>query len=78
MGEQVLPGAEADPEATDTTFSHPVQIEVGGSRFDTKVAFADVLGLKGAPGLAGQVGFFNLFVVKFDYQKEVLEIKEKS
>jgi len=24
------------------------------------------------------VGFFNLFVVKFDYQKEVLEIKEKS
>ena len=40
--------------------------------------FGDVLGLKGAPGLAGQVGFFNLFVVKFDYQKEVLEIKEKS
>ncbi len=59
-------------------YIHPIQIEVGGSRFDTKVAFADVLGLKGAPGLAGQVGFFNLFTVKFEYQKEVLEIKEKS
>ena len=59
-------------------YIHPIQIEVGGLRFDTKVAFADVLGLKGAPGLAGQVGFFNLFVVKFDYQKGVVEIKEKS
>ena len=29
-------------------------------------------------GVAGQVGFFNLFMVKFDYQTEVLEIKEKS
>ena len=59
-------------------YIHPIQIEVGGWRFDTKVAFADVLGLRGAPGLAGQVGFFSLFVVKFDYQKEVVEIKEKS
>ena len=59
-------------------YFHPIQIEVGGARFDAKVAFADVLGLKGAPGLAGQVGFFNLFTVKFDYQKGVVEIKEKS
>ena len=59
-------------------YIHPVQIEVGGWCFDTKVAFADVLGLKGMPGLAGQIGFFDLFTVKFDYQKEVLEIKEKS
>ena len=44
-------------------YIHPIQIEVGGWRFDTKVAFADVLGLKGAPGLAGQVGCFNLFTV---------------
>ena len=59
-------------------YIHPVQIEVGGLRFETEIGFADVLGLKGAPGLAGQIGFFDLFTVKFDYQKEVLEIKEKS
>lgn len=59
-------------------YIHPVQIEVGGWTFETEIGFADVLGLKEMPGLAGQIGFFDLFTVKFDYQKEVLEIKEKS
>jgi len=26
----------------------------------------------------GQVGFFDLFVVKFDYKKEKIELKEKK
>jgi len=61
-----------------TMYIHPVEIEVGGWRFETEIGFADVLGLKDVPGLAGQIGFFDLFTVKFDYQKEELEIKEKS
>ena len=43
------------------------------------MSFADALGLKGIPyGLAGQAGFFDSFVVKFDYQKAAVELKQKD
>jgi len=55
-------------------YLHDIILDVGGWRFATHACFA-LEGIK-APVL-GQSGFFNLFEVKMDYSKEVIELKPR-
>jgi len=52
-----------------------VNIEIAGSKYETSIVFAQI---SGTIGILGQIGFFDKFVVKFDLQKEDLEIKPRS
>ena len=59
-------------------YLHPVTIEVGGWDFKIEAGFMpDVAGRVIPYGIVGQKGFFDKFVVKFDLQKEDLELKPK-
>ena len=57
-------------------YLHPVTSNVGGWNHAIEAGF--VPNFKPAFGIVGQVGFFSLFVVKFDYQKEEVEIRRKD
>ena len=57
-------------------FIHRVNIEIGGHEFKTDVGFSYDISKNGY-GILGQKGFFDKFVVKFDLQKEDLEIKPR-
>jgi len=60
-----------------TAYFHDVRIEVGGYEFDCWAGFSrDIDNLP--YGLLGQLGFFNLFNVLFDYKKERIELKLKN
>jgi len=60
-----------------TAYFHNIKIEVGGYEFDCYAGFSRDLG--NLPyGLLGQLGFFNLFDILFDYNKERLELKLKN
>lgn len=47
-------------------------LQIGDLTLKTKIVFAD---LSGNVALLGQYGFFDKFIVKFDLQKEDLELK---
>jgi hypothetical protein len=57
-------------------YLHPVTINVGGWDYAIEAGF--VPNFAPTYGIVGQVGFFSLFVVKFDYQKEEVEIRRKD
>ncbi len=58
-------------------YFHDIKIEVGGYEFDCYAGFSR--DLSNLPyGLLGQLGFFNLFNVLFDYNKERIELKLKN
>lgn len=57
-------------------YVHDVTLTVGGWDFQTAVGFSYDIAKDGY-GILGQKGFFNLFSVKFDYQKEEVELKQK-
>jgi hypothetical protein len=58
--------------------NHSVTLKVGEKSFETEVGFMPNLGGSIVSyGIAGQKGFFDKFIVKFDYQKEEVELKEK-
>jgi len=60
-----------------TAYFHDIKIEVGGYEFDCYAGFSRDLG--NLPyGLLGQVGFFNLFNIVFDYNKERIELISKD
>ncbi|MDP2736842.1 MAG: hypothetical protein Q8O59_03660 [bacterium] len=59
-----------------TLYAHPVEINVGGYKYKTKVAFLRNMPAFGY-GVVGQLGFFDFFIVKFDYLKESIELKER-
>lgn len=60
-----------------TAYFHNIKVEVGGYEFDCYAGFSRDLG--NLPyGLLGQLGFFNLFDVLFDYNKERIELKLKN
>lgn len=60
-----------------TAYFHDVKIEVGGYEFDCWAGFSrDIDNLP--YGLLGQLGFFNLFNVLFDYNKGRIELKLKE
>jgi len=58
-------------------YFHDIKIEVGGYEFDCYVGFSR--DLENLPyGLLGQLGFFNLFDILFDYGRERIELKLKN
>ena len=60
-----------------TAYFHNIQIEVGGHEFDCWAGFSrDIEALP--CGLLGQLGFFNLFDILFDYNKGRIELKLKN
>ncbi len=60
-----------------TAYFHGVKIEVGGYEFDCYAGFSRDLG--NLPyGLLGQLGFFNLFDIHFDYSRERVKLKAKA
>ncbi|MBI2018994.1 hypothetical protein HYS96_04830 [Candidatus Daviesbacteria bacterium] len=56
-------------------YLHNISIKVGGIEYKTEVGFMSMRG--SAYGIVGQKGFFDKFVVKFDLQKEDLELKSR-
>lgn len=67
-GIQSLGGAKA--------YIHKVDLEIGGIQFKTEVGFSYDISKNGY-GIVGQKGFFDKFIVKFDLQKEDLELKPR-
>ena len=57
-------------------YLHQVNLEIGGIQFKTDVGFSYDISDRGY-GIFGQKGFFNKFVVKFNLQKEDIELKER-
>ncbi len=58
-------------------YFHDILMKVGGWTFNIRAAFLREIGKFGY-GVVGQKGFFNLFVIKFDYKKEEIELKNKK
>ena len=60
-----------------TAYFHDIKIEIDGYEFDCYAGFSKDLG--NLPyGLLGQLGFFNLFDVFFDYSRGRIELKLKN
>lgn len=60
-----------------TAYFHDIQIEVGGHRFNCWAGFSrDIEDLP--CGILGQVGFFSLFDIRFDYNKKRIELKTRA
>lgn len=51
-----------------------IKISLGDNGFITNVVFAEI---SGAVGILGQYGFFDKFIVKFDFGKEEIEVESK-
>lgn len=51
-----------------------VNIEIAGFAYETSIVFAEI---SGSIGILGQIGFFDKFIVKFDLEKEEIEVKER-
>lgn len=67
-GIQERGGAEA--------FLHDVSIEIGGWSYKSRIGFSYDIAKYGF-GILGQKGFFDIFIVKFDLQKEEIELKPR-
>jgi hypothetical protein len=59
-------------------YIHPVEIEVGGHRYKTDVGFLPEVTDGFHYGVVGQKGFFDHFSVKFEFQKQRVEVKPLS
>ncbi len=60
-------------------YLHKVVIEVGGWGYEIEAGFMpNVSGPRIRYGLVGQKGFFENFIVKFDLQKEEIELKQRT
>jgi len=59
-------------------FIHPVEIEVGGWHYKIEAGFLPRVAGGFNYGVVGQQGFFDIFVVKFDFIKEEIELKERK
>ncbi|HEY4493237.1 MAG TPA: hypothetical protein VJB98_01300 [Candidatus Paceibacterota bacterium] len=68
----VFGGAESSRGSL--AYVHNITLEIGSKIIKTKIAFATNLADFGH-GLLGQSGFFDKFVVKFNYSKGEIEIK---
>ena len=59
------------------SYFHDIEIEVGGHKFNCYAGFSR--DIDNMPyGLLGQVGFFDLFNIVFDYKKQRIELKTKE
>ena len=60
-----------------TGYIHKISIEIGGWIFDDiPISFSEDIAPYGF-GVFGQIGFFDKFIIKFDYQKKIIEIVPK-
>lgn len=55
-------------------YMHSVTINIGGWDYSIKAAFKTLSAV--SYGVVGQKGFFDLFVVKFNFMKAEIELKE--
>jgi len=62
---------------SENYFIHTVNIEVGGWTYKTKVGFLLNIAQLGY-GVVGQKGFFDKFLIIFNYQKQRVELKRKD
>ncbi len=58
-------------------FLHKVNLNIGGWDYKATVGFSYDIAKYGF-GILGQKGFFDLFVIKFDFSKGEIELKEKQ
>lgn len=58
-------------------YFHKVKITVGGWEYAVDCAFSYDIAPWGH-GIVGQEGFFDIFVIKFDYQKKEIELKPRK
>lgn len=58
-------------------YVHPVTFNIGGKLYDTRVGFLPNIAPLGY-GVVGQKEFFEIFIVKFDFLKEEIELKERK
>lgn len=58
-------------------YLHKVTVKVRGTSYQTKVGFTDSM-RDGAFGMVGQKGFFDRFVVKFDYPERKITLHKKD
>lgn len=58
-------------------FLHKVTINIGGWNYETIVGFSQDIAKYGF-AILGQKGFFDLFTVKFDLKKEIIELTPKQ
>jgi aspartyl protease len=58
-------------------YVHSITLKIGGWPYKTDVGFLPNIARLGY-GVVGQRGFFDKFVVKFDLQKEEIELNEKK
>ncbi len=58
-------------------YLHKVVVSIGGYDYQIVAGFSYDIAKFGC-AILGQKGFFDKFSVKFDYQKEEIELKEKS
>lgn len=57
----------------------PVTLEIGGWEYDIIGGFMPAVAGRVMPyGIVGQIGFFEFFTVTFDWQKEVVALKQKE
>ncbi|MBI2444702.1 MAG: aspartyl protease family protein [Candidatus Magasanikbacteria bacterium] len=57
-------------------YVHPVTIQVGGWPFEIEAGFLPNIAELGH-GVVGQRGFFDIFVVRFDFLKEEIELRKR-
>ena len=62
--------------SSSVAYLHEVTLIIGGWKYKVMAAFSEDISDK-SYGILGQKGFFDLFCVKFDYQKEEIELKQK-
>lgn len=58
-------------------YVHEVTINIGGWPYKIKAGFLPNIAQVGY-GVVGQIGFFDIFVVKFDLLKEEIELKPRN
>ena len=62
-----------------SSYHHPITIKVGDISYDIEAGFVPLLGGGLVSyGFAGQKGFFDKFVVKFDLSKNEIEVRESK
>lgn len=71
---EIFGGIEGGNAAAAVAFLHRVTINVGGFDYPTTVGFSYDIATHGY-GILGQKGFFEIFVVKFDFFREEIELK---
>ncbi|MBI4092542.1 MAG: hypothetical protein HY420_01325 [Candidatus Kerfeldbacteria bacterium] len=75
-GEQIEFGG-IQARTGSTGYLHDITIAIGGWKYEARVAFSREIAEHGF-GILGQKGFFDIFSITFDYQKEEIILKEKQ